>query len=89
MLPCKQQYLELDLKGKASAAYELAMSDLESISDATWHTLLQHFLVEYVTLLTNPYCLVQSAPSMTRKEVIKCYTARKEASTAAIAGSSH
>jgi hypothetical protein len=41
------------LKGRASAAYERAMSDLESMSDDdTWPTLLQHVLVEYV-ILTN------------------------------------
>jgi hypothetical protein len=37
------------LKGRASAAYERALSDLESMSDDTWHTLLQHVLIEYVT----------------------------------------
>ncbi len=42
------------LKGRASAAYERAMSDLENVTNATWHSLLQHVLVQYVTLLTNP-----------------------------------
>ncbi len=42
------------LKGRASLANERAMSDLESMSDATWHSLLQDVLVQYVTLLTNP-----------------------------------
>jgi hypothetical protein len=41
------------LKARASAAFERAMSDLESTSDDTWPTLLQHVLVQYVTLLTN------------------------------------
>ena len=42
------------LKGRASAAYERAMSDLEAMPDATWHSVLQEVLVQYVTLLTNP-----------------------------------
>jgi hypothetical protein len=51
------------LKGRASAAYERAISNLESMSDDTWHTLLQHVLVEYVTLLTNLEGPAQSAPA--------------------------
>ena len=73
------------LKGMASAAYELAMSDLESMSNDTWHTLLQHVVVEYVRLLTNLEGPAQSAPTLTRKEIIKHDTTRKEASSAAIA----
>ncbi len=42
------------LKGRASAAYERAMSDLEAMPDATWHSVIQEVLVQYVTLLTNP-----------------------------------
>ncbi len=44
------------LKGRDSAAYERAMSDLEAMPDATWHSVLQleEVLVQYVTLLTNP-----------------------------------
>jgi hypothetical protein len=42
------------LKGRASAAYELAMSDFENMSYAMWHSLLQDVLVQYVTLVTNP-----------------------------------
>jgi hypothetical protein len=61
------------------------MSDLESMSDDTWHTLLQHVLIEYVMLLTNLEGPSPSAPTLTRKEIIECDTARKEASTAAIA----
>jgi hypothetical protein len=52
------------LKGRASAAYERAMSDLESMSDPALHTLLRHLLVEYVTLLTNPEGPAPSAPTL-------------------------
>ncbi len=57
------------------------------MSDATWHTLLQHIFVEYVTLLTYPEGPAPSAPSMTSKEVIGRDTARKdsEASASSIA----
>ncbi len=33
------------LKGRASAAYERAMSDLENMTNASWHSLLQDVLV--------------------------------------------
>ncbi len=52
------------LKGRASAAYERALSDLESMSDDTWPTLLQHVL-EYVKLLTNLEGPAPSAPTLT------------------------
>jgi hypothetical protein len=73
------------LKGGASAAYERAMSDLESMSYDTWHTLLQHVLVEYVTLLTSLEGPALSAPTLTRKEIIGRGTARNEARAATIA----
>jgi hypothetical protein len=73
------------LKGRASAAYERAMFDLENMTDATWHSLPQHVLIQYVTLLTNPEGPAPSAPTLTRKEIIKHDSARKEASAAAIA----
>ncbi len=38
------------VKGRASAAYEKAMADLENMPDPAWHTLLRNLLVEYVTL---------------------------------------
>jgi hypothetical protein len=72
------------LKGRALAAYERAMSDLESMSDDTWPTLLQHVL-EYVTLLTNLEGSALSAPTLTRKEIIERDTTRKESRAAAIA----
>jgi hypothetical protein len=72
------------LKGRASAAYEQAMSDLENMSDATWNSLLQHVLIQYVTLLTNPEGPAPSAPTLTRKEIIERDTARKEVRAAAI-----
>ena len=50
------------------------MSDLESMSDDTWPTLLQHVL-EYVTLLTNLEGPAPSAPTLTRKEIIERDTA--------------
>ncbi len=46
------------------------MSDLESMSDDTQPTLLQHVL-EYITLLTNLEGPAQSAPTLTRKEIIE------------------
>ncbi len=73
------------LKGRASAAYERAMLDLECTSDDTWHTLLQDVLVRYVTLLTNPEGTAPSAPTLTRKEIIERDTTRKEARAAAVA----
>jgi hypothetical protein len=72
------------LKGRALAAYEQAMLDLESMSDDTWPTLLQHVL-EYVTLLTNLEASAPSAPTLTRKEIIEHDTTRKESNAAAIA----
>jgi hypothetical protein len=73
------------LKGRASAAYERAMSDLEIMTDVTWHSLLQHVLIQYVTLLTNPEGPAPSAPTLTRKEIIERDSSRKEARAAAIA----
>ncbi len=72
------------MKGRALAAYERAMSDLESMSDDTLPTLLQNVL-EYVTLLTNLECSALSAPTLTKKEIIERDTIRKESRTAAIA----
>ncbi len=62
------------------------MSDLESMSDDTWPTLLQHVL-EYVTLLTNLELegSAPSVPTLTRKEIIERDTTRKESRAAAIA----
>jgi hypothetical protein len=54
------------LKGRASAAYEQAMSDLENMTDATRHFLLQDVIVRYVTLLTNPEGPAASIPTLTR-----------------------
>ncbi len=67
------------MKGRALAAYERAMSDLESMSDDTWPTLLQHVL-EYITLLTNLELegSAPSVPTLTRKEIIERDTTRKE-----------
>jgi hypothetical protein len=58
------------------------MSDLESMSDDTLATLLQHVLVEYV-ILTNLEGPAQ--PTLTRREIIALDTTRKEARAAAIA----
>jgi hypothetical protein len=55
------------------------------MSDDTWHTLLQHVLIEYVMLLTNLEGPALSAPTLTRKEIIEHDTASKEACAAAIA----
>ncbi len=62
------------------------MSDLESMSDDTWPTLLQHVL-EYVTLLTNLELegSAPSVPTLTRKEIIERDTTRKETRPPAIA----
>ena len=62
------------------------MSDLESMSDDTWPTLLQHVL-EYVTLLTNLELegSAPSVPTLTRKEIIERNTTRKESRATAIA----
>ena len=65
------------LKGRASAAYERAMSDLECTSDDMWPTLLRDVL-EYVTLLTNLEGPAPSAPTLTRKEIIEHDTTRKQ-----------
>jgi hypothetical protein len=75
------------VKGRASAAYERAMAYLENMSDPAWHTLLWNLLVEpeYVTLLTNPEGPAQSAPILTRQEILERNTARKIACTAAAA----
>jgi hypothetical protein len=61
------------------------MTDLESMTDATWHSLLLDVLVRYVTLLTNPEGPAQSAPTLTRKEIIERDNARKEARAASVA----
>jgi hypothetical protein len=73
------------VKGRASAAYERAMSDLESMSDPVRHTLLWNLLIEYVTLLTNSEGPAPSAPALTRREILERDTARKEARAAAAA----
>ncbi len=73
------------LKGRASAAYERAMTDFESMTDATWHSLLRDVLIRYVTLLTNPEGPAPSAPTLTRPEIIERDNARKEARAAAAA----
>ncbi len=73
------------LKGRASAAYERAMSDLENMTDATWHSLLQDVLVRYVTLLTNPEGPAVSVPTLTRQEIIQHDNGRKQACAAAAA----
>ncbi len=73
------------LKGRASAAYEWAMTDFESMTDATWHSLLLDVLVQYVTLLTNPEGPAPSAPTLTRPEIIERDNARKEARAASAA----
>ena len=41
------------VKGRASAAYERAMTHLNDMSDPEWHLLLRQLLIEYITLLTN------------------------------------
>ncbi len=61
------------------------MSDLKAMPDATWHSLLQDVLIQYVTPLTNPEGPAPSAPTLTRKEIIEHDTARKEARDAAVA----
>jgi hypothetical protein len=58
------------LKGRASAAYELALTDLNNMSDHAWHTLLRQLLIKYVTLLTNPEGTAPSAPSLKRQEFL-------------------
>ncbi len=73
------------LKGRASAAYELAMLDLENMTNATWHSLLQHVLVQYVTLLTNPEGPAPSVPTLTRPEIIQRDTAGNKARATAAA----
>ena len=70
------------LKGRASAAYERAITDFESVPDAAWHSLLRDVLVRYVTLLTNPDGPAPSAPTLTRPEIIERDNARKEARAA-------
>ena len=60
------------------------MSGLESMSDDTWPTILQHVL-KYVTLLTNLEGSAPSSPTLTRKEIIERDTTRKESRAAAIA----
>ncbi len=73
------------LKGRAAAAYERAMSDLECTSDDMWQTLLRDVLVRYVKLLTNPEGPALSAPMLTRKEIIEHDTIRKAARAATFA----
>ena len=74
------------MKGRALAAYERAMSDLECTSDDMWPTLLRD-LLEYVTLLTNLELegSAPSVPTLTRKEIIERDTTRKVSRAAAIA----
>ncbi len=64
MPPCENNLL----KGRASAAYKRARSDLECTSDDMWHTLLRDILVRYVKLLTNPEGPAPSAPTLTGKK---------------------
>jgi hypothetical protein len=73
------------LKGRASAAYERAMFDLERMPDSMWHSLLHDVLVQYVTLVTNPEGPAPSVPTLTRPEIIERDNARKQARAAAIA----
>jgi hypothetical protein len=73
------------LKGRASAAYERAMTDFESMSDATWHSLLRDVLVWYVTHLTNPEGPAPSAPMLTKHQILQSDNARKEARAASAA----
>jgi hypothetical protein len=73
------------LKGRASAAYERAMSDLEQMPDSMWHSLLHDALVQYVTLITNPEGPAPSVPTLTRPEIIQRDNARKQARSGAIA----
>ncbi len=70
------------LKGRASAAYERAMSDLEQMPDSI---LLHDVLVQYFTLVTNPEGPAPSVPTLTRQESIQRDNARKQARAAAIA----
>jgi hypothetical protein len=44
-----------------------------------------NLLMEYVTLLTNPEGPAQSAPTLTRQEILENNAARKEASAASTA----
>ncbi len=76
--------LEINLFSQFSAQASVgrAMAHLKKMSDPSWHTLLWNLLVEYVTLLTNPEGLAQSAPTLTRQEILEHNTARKEASAA-------
>ena len=53
--------------------------------DATWHSLLQDVLVQYVTLLTNPEGPAPSAPMLTKQEIIQHDNARTEARAASAA----
>jgi hypothetical protein len=73
------------LKGRASAAYERAMTDFESMSDATWHSLLLDVLVRYGTHLTNPEGPAPSAPMLTKHQILQSDNARKEARAASAA----
>ena len=76
------------LKGRASAAYERAMTDFESMSDATWHSLLLDVLVRYGTHLTNPEGPAPSAPMLTKHQILQSDNARKEARAASAAAAS-
>jgi hypothetical protein len=69
----------------AQASVKRAMADLEKMFDPSWHTLLRNLLVQYVTLLTNPEGPAQSAPTLTRKEILELDITRKEASAASTA----
>jgi hypothetical protein len=55
------------------------MTDFESMSDATWHSLLRDVLVWYVTHLTNPEGPAPSAPMLTKHQILQSDNARKEA----------
>jgi hypothetical protein len=80
-----QTELNLFSQFSGQAILELAMADLENISDPSWHTLLRNLLVEYVTLLTNPEGPAPSAPTLTRQEILERDAARKEARAASTA----
>jgi hypothetical protein len=69
------------------ASVKRAMADLEKMSDPSWHTLLRNLpgLGEYVTLLTNSEGPAQSAPTLTRQEILERDAARKEACAASTA----
>ena len=77
MPPCEQQSLE-------GQGFSCLRVGYVGTSDDTWHTLLQDVLIWYIKLLTNPEGPAQSAPTLTRKEIIERSTTRKESRAAAI-----